>query len=94
MERCGFNRGVARAFDQNMVPEAVSRKLEPMHYVAVLYNEVCCVTVSYKIMCTSECIGQGMVSNVFIIYWYSTFTNLLQKWCFHFHLPKHCKPVQ
>ena len=27
-------------------------------------------------------------------YWYSTFTNLLQKWCFHFHLPKHCKPVQ
>ena len=32
VERCGFNfGGVARTFDLNMVPEAISKKLEPMH---------------------------------------------------------------
>ena len=31
--------GVARAFDLNMVPEAVSKKLEPMLYTCVYGNE-------------------------------------------------------
>ena len=30
MERCGLIGGVAHAFDLNMVPEAVSKKFEPM----------------------------------------------------------------
>ena len=34
MERRGFNWGVARSVDLNMVPEATSKKLEPM-YAAV-----------------------------------------------------------
>ena len=34
--KCGFNWGVARAFDLNMVPEAVSKKLKPMKYICTL----------------------------------------------------------
>ena len=30
VERCGLIGGVARTFDMNMVPEGVSKKLEPM----------------------------------------------------------------
>ena len=30
MVRCGFNWGVACEVDLNMIPEAISKKLEPM----------------------------------------------------------------